>query len=306
MSAATTIQLLRCSTPLGAYGFDATHVHAIERWENVTPATPGDAAAPVGHLGETPVFSLAQLLAPSHATPRAQGPVLLFDGFGLQVDRVARPATLPRQALRRLPKPLRDECGPWQAVTRLDGELTICLAPEALASRFHASTTPAPTWTGLGEDAPWATPAPTGASRLLCFRPPGDARDAFFGVSYRQAIEITNLASFTALRTAHPCLAGLMDWRDRAVPVVQLDAMLGLAAGACPPLNTRVVVVRGGPTRELLAFPAGTLAPVDLPLDGDTTVQAVLDSPSPYIRAAYQLAQGALFIPDLERIAGAA
>jgi chemotaxis signal transduction protein len=291
-----SLQILRCLVENGAYGFDTAQVRAIHRWESVQPP---QAEGEIGRVGVAPVYPLARLLGLTTGPVSSQGPVLLLDGFGVQVDRVSRPAAVAWQDLRRLPRLVRQEGGCWQAVTRVDGELTLCLSPEAIdpgPKRRQPVALPA-----IGEDPAWP-PATSGeTNKLLCFLPPAEDRETFFAVSYRQAIEVTNASRFTRIRTVSPCIAGVMDWRDRAVPVIDHEAMLGLAGGRVTRVD-RVLVVRTPRTRELLAFPAGTLAPIDLPLPEDATVTRTLDPPSAYVRAAYGLSDGFLFVPDLERL----
>lgn len=295
-----SLQLLRCHVDSGAYGFAAARVQGVHRWESVTPCAASGPAGCIGQLGQTPVFPLTFLLGLDEEAVPSGGPVLLLDRFAVQVDRVSRPAQVPLSEFRRLPLPVRHNAGRVQGLARIDGELTLCLSADGLGPVAERSQEEAiPEWP---VDEPWLADMGGDTRRLLCFLPPGADDKAFFAVSYRQVAEIAQNLTLTRMRTASPCLAGLVNWRNRAVPVVDLAALVGL--GPAPLVDvSRVLIARSPRTSELFAFPASHLGPVSLPLPEDSSVSQILQPPTPFIRAAYGLSDGFLFVPDLEKLA---
>ena len=294
-----SLQLLRCHVDSSAYGFDATRVQGVHRWESVASRHAPEPVGCIGLLDQRPVFPLTFLLGLDEEAAPSQGPVLLLDGFAVQVDRVSRPAQVPVSEFRRLPLPVRHNAGRVQGLARIDGELTLCLSADGLGPVEERSQSEAfPAWPA---DEPWLADMGGDTGRLLCFLPPGADDKAFFAVSYRQVAEIAQNLTLTRMRTANPCLAGLVNWRDRAVPVVDLAALVGV--GPAPKVDvSRVLIARSPRTSQLFAFPASHLAPVSLPLPEDSTVSQILQPPTAFIRAAYGLSDGFLFVPDLEKL----
>ena len=292
-----SLQLLRCHLAAGAYGFAATAVRGVHRWESATARNPDLPAGCIGLLDQTPVYPLPYLLGLQEEAVAGAGPVLLLDGFAVQVDRVSRPVTVPLSDFRGLPRPLRDTGGRIQGLARLAGELTLCLNPDALSP--GAAATAPPNWP---PDEPWAATAAGDTPRLLCFLPPDSGERTYFGISFRQVLEVAQGLPFTRLHSANSCVTGLVDWRSRAVPVVDMAALAGAGASAGVNLS-RLLIARSPRTRELFAFPAEHLAPVAFPLAEDSMVSRNIPPPSPFIRGAYTIDDGFLFVPDLEALA---
>jgi len=297
------LQLLRCQVASSAYAFDARHIHAIHRWESVEPASPASGA--IGTLHGKPVYRLAQLLGlDDHAAPATAastpGPVLLLDSCALQVDNVSRPLPVAESGLRRLPLPAQSVQRHIRGLARIEGELTLLLDPQQIHPARSGPAAPPP-WPS---DQPWHAATSGATEKLLCFTPTAHDLSTYLAVSYRQAVEVALGLKLTRLRCGQPWLAGLTDWRQRAVPVVDFAGLLGYPS-TTPTDTSRLLIVRSSRRGELFAFPATQVAPLPLPLSDDTTLVKTLDPPSPYIRAAYELVDGYLFLPDLDKLASA-
>lgn len=291
---APPLHLLRCHLAANAYAFDASKVRAIHRWESVQ-REPQSAGA-IGVLAGKPVYPLARLLGLDEDAAASEGPVLLLDDCAIQVDRISRPAPVAESGLRCLPRPALAAHGRVHGLARIDGELTLLLDPARL--RDPSGAPAVPPWPA---DEAWSAPASSTTDKLLCFLPPGHGTQTYFAVSYRQAVEVAQGLTLRRLRSGEPWLAGLVDWRDRAVPVVDLAGLLGI--GPSPTVETaRVLIARSPRSGELFALPATQLAPLPLPLGDDSMVLETIDPPTPFVRAAYALTEGFLFIPDLERL----
>lgn len=290
------LQMLRCHVESNAYGFDAAAVRAIHRWENVEPQA--DTPGAIGTLAGKPVYPLARLLGLDDDAAATQGPVLLLTDYAIQVDKVSRPTAVAHTELRSLPVPARVAHDRVSGLARVEGELTLLLDPTRLVTYQTGSKAAAPAWPA---DEPWHFGLSTATDKLLCFLPPGQNEETYLAVSYRQAIEVAQNLTLSRLRANPPWLAGLVDWRERAVPVVDVAGLLGLTP-AQPPDVSRALIARAPRSGELFAFPATHLAPLPLPLSEDTMVVKSIDPPSPYVRAAYLLTEGYLFLPDLDRL----
>jgi chemotaxis signal transduction protein len=195
--------------------------------------------------------------------------------WALLVDRVSQVIQIPADRVAPLPPIVVNPSADYfKGVIRLDGELTLFLSPE----RLHDSTgspqhTDAPQSPeprpepveGPSADSPveveaGLAPAPrpptasAGSQRhsraqIVIFsiaEPHPGERVLSFGLSISQVPEIVEPIPVTPVPAAPAFVLGLVNWRDRPVPVVDLAGSLGLAPGENLSANgwSRLVVAR--------------------------------------------------------------
>jgi chemotaxis signal transduction protein len=309
---------------------------ASRRGEHVEPS----GYDPVGWLpadeGTVPVFSLADLLGrPSKKSNALQRVVVLnpspfpspveeseretqTDGRGpwaLLVDRVSQVIQVPADRIATLPPiVVNPSAAYFENVLKLDQELVLLLSPQGL----HPQSPPSP----LSSPSPVLQSPPSslqskasGRGQIVVFstaEPQPGEQILSFGLSISQVPEILSPLPLTSVPAAPDFVLGLVNWRDRPVPVVDLTTRLGLAASR-PPGQTRLIIARdrglvpssspgetntgtlvGFPVRpatRLLRLPiAHRLCRLSLPLDQSLT------------RGIVELENEVLVIPDVRTI----
>jgi chemotaxis-related protein WspB len=117
---------------------------------------------------------------------------------------------------------------------------------------------------------------------------------ASFAVDFRRIVEVTPLAKLRPLPHAPAYLAGLLHYRGRVLPVVNVNRLLG-AAPSEPRLSTRIILVEPAPGRPLLGLLAERVSDLKRTADSpaDSPVFASADAPylGPVVEADGELLQ---------------
>lgn len=278
------MHVIQCAIGNERYAFDMSWVRTIQRTGTLlmSPQTKSEDAGFVGWLssneGDIPVFDMAHRLqrpfsmvvnspqqrililpAPTPTTPgwTAQG-----QPWGLLVDQVSQVLEISGDSFAPLPAiAANPQTNFFEGVIKLDDRLLLFLSPEWL----HPDMSPP----SNGKDGSAVTtnelpaldhftPQPqntatNGKSRnsgrlMICStgdQLPSTERPIRYGFSVIQIVEIINPTPATPVPTAPPYVLGLINWRNRPVPVVDLPQRIGLA----PSLNntySRYAVVHDG------------------------------------------------------------
>jgi len=302
-----TLRLIRCDTADETYGLDMSWVRSIQRTDRLRrnpraegPSTPrqardnaGSGHSPVGWLpgkeGDIPVFSLASQLgrpSPTKEGGALQRIVVLNAGprpWALLVDRVSQVIQVSADHVVPLPPVVVNPSTDYFAgVIKLDEELILFLSPERLhpdASlsagrpvREAASSSPGPI---LSTRSPTAS---AGGQRrrhgqivVFSIAEPHPGEQALsFGLSISQVPEILEPLPLIPVPAAPAFVLGLVNWRDRPVPVIALAGRLGLAPEATPSTNgrTRLIIARDKSYAQPVPSPA--LSPVEGVVEGSS------------------------------------
>jgi purine-binding chemotaxis protein CheW len=231
--------------------------------------------------GAVPVFSLADLLGrPSKKSNALQRIVVLnpppfpspveesegetqTDGRGpwaLLVDRVSQVIQVPADRVAPLPPiVVNPSAAYFENVLKLDQELILLLSPQGLYSQSlipnlqSLSSSPHSPSLILQSPPSLLSPPPlslqsktSGRRHIIVFstaEPQPGEQTLSFGLSISQVPEILSPLSLTPVPAAPDFVLGLVNWRDRPVPVVDLTTRLGLAASR-PPGQTRLIIAR--------------------------------------------------------------
>ena len=334
-SGSNRLRLALCDAGHDRYLVDFSDVTSIQQ-SNVISRMP-TAERPDGGLataqGEVPIFSLAQRLgaAPSEATRQ----YCLIAGnaaarWGLLVDRVHHADDCDAQELVALPGNLQSEwCrhgliradktsskeavseSPEQAHSETQtSRLRLVLRVGALHPEFsfrseshHGNSTHEP----LACDAASLNAAARRQSvrQLLSFglTDAGLAGGSIrIGLNATQVAEILAPPQLTRLPHAGPAILGMVAWRGRAVPVVDLAAKLGLTLRRRQQ-PTRLIITR---TQDVAAPWIGFLSSADIRTDRanlDMARQCEDHSARPdSLLGAFHLGDSTVLIPDLHRV----
>jgi len=227
-----------------------------------------------------------QVGSPPHP-PHSWGGVEGGQPWALLVDRVSRVIQVPADRVVPLPPIVVNPSADYfKGVIKLNEELILFLAPE----RLHpdASLPPTPPQAGGSEGRPQAggsegeareaaspssRPPTVGAGgqrrshgQIVVFSiaesHPAE-RTLSFGLSISQVPEILDPLPMIPVPAAPAFVLGLVNWRGRPVPVINLARRLGLAPEAAPSANGR--------THLIIARDKSYVLPVSNPAEGDSS-----------------------------------
>jgi chemotaxis signal transduction protein len=136
---------------------------------------------------------------------------------------------------------------------------------------------------------------------LFSAHPDGRQGATLFGLSLAQVEEVLRAGAVTPVPGAGGGLLGVVLWRDRVVPVVDLARRAGLAPPAAGPPG-RLLVVRGVRRPGRVAFPVRADLRVEpLPLPSRAWADGPRLSPLAAL-GVFELAAGTVVVPDVDRI----
>ena len=300
----TTLKLLRCQLGQRAIAVESSSVHSVHRGDTVQPwPHRSDVAGRVNVEGRAvTVYRPDALLGFPTTLPTSQmsAVVLRSDrGFwGLLVDRVSQMLV---SADRRFPLPSQSAAnGRFDAMIQANDEMLALLAPG------QYGTEPAPRATRPSPAVSRKRPAGAhkrrvAQQRILIFSTgvtPVGSRPIVFGASITQVAEILETPTLLHLPGAHEHLEGVVNWRERAVEVVDLAAALGLRRDRGVARNRLLVLRAPGTTQpvgvqvcqsiEMLRLPTPHVESArDLPVDRTRIMRIV------------ELRQATLIVPNL-------
>jgi chemotaxis signal transduction protein len=233
----------------------------------------------LGAEPEAPVYDLSVLLGLPPTRPGRETTVVLYGcqsaASGLLVEAVIRTEVAAASVLAR-PRLLdRPDLAAWAGAISVEGDLVPWLDP----SRLHADLAACgPPREARAPAARRPLPRPPGAPApaIVTFEALGEAdgrgsdrgAGSSFALSLSQVVEVVDLAAPVPLPGGPGFLLGLVEWRGRAVPVVDLSVLLdGLPRGSAAP--RRAIIARTlDPTDCVALAAAGEIRMRRLPLAG--------------------------------------
>ncbi|CAG1769627.1 partial Chemotaxis protein CheW, partial [uncultured bacterium] len=270
-----TLRFIRCSVQDESYGIDMTWVRSIQRSDQLKREA-GDNGS-VGWLpsreGNIPVYDLANRLGRAANPFNSQGRIIILNllatgtmsvatrgtrPWALLVDHVSQVIQIPMDRLIPLSAVAAHSLSNYfRGVIRLEEALVLFLAPEQLhPDAPPRAEQPASYSVQLepGTNHPTNGNAPSGTQKarrekqILLFsttEPLPGARALSFALSITQVPEILNAVPLTRVPGAPSFVLGLVNWRNRPVPVIDLNMRLGLPSSTSS-LNgrSRLLIVR--------------------------------------------------------------
>ena len=266
------------------------------------------------------------VLHPPASLPQAEGAASLpftLEGseggqpWALLADDVSRVIQIPADRLVPLPPVVVNPSADYfKGVILLNGRLTLFLAPE----RLHPDSLPNANGPVREAKSPDPTSSPstrsgtTGAEgarrtrgQVLVFHttePDRAEHTLAFGLSISQVPEILGSLPVTPVPGAAAFVLGLVNWRGRPVPVIDLDRCLGFGSSLADG-RTRLVIARdtGRPGKSTwIGFPARpAIQLLRLPVLHEPSSRSLSIDPT-LIRGVVELEGETLIIPDLHTI----
>lgn len=310
-----TLRLIRCGLADETYGLDTTAVLNIHRAEYLrADGVPEGAVGRLPHAqGDLAVYSLAQRLRRPSPPAEALRHIVVLNAqpqpWGLLVERVSPITPVPARCLEPLPASLGTSAACcFRGAVKLERGLMLVLAPE----RLHPDAPPAPGAEPVRkeeggrrkeEPSPFILPERPrpGSRQLVLFStaaPAREKRPLSFGVSTTQVADILEPPPLVPVPGTPADILGLVNWRDRLVPVLDLASRLGLPASGVPE-HARLLIVRGTAGAGLLGFlvcPA--IRVLRLPVACQPSDRGLPLEPS-YLRGVVELRGETLVIPNV-------
>lgn len=313
----TSLRVARCSIGHEKYFVDLGGVASIQQ-SNVVRQLP-TAEQPIGQLdtaqGPIPVFSLSLLLHGEFQTLSSRAYCLIIhrDGrrWGLMVDHIQQSTELTDDRLMRLPHDLHAD---WcvgaalsdESVPTNDRRILLVLNPAAIDGQspltFSTRATAADRATEFV-----ASRTVTSVRQLLLFelaRETDSAARTSLAFNSAQVMEISGSRSVTPLPHAPTGVLGLIEWRGRSVPLLNLSTTLGLPEHTSSRL-TRFVIVRRAQSDEFIAFVAPSTIRTQVLEQNQTTRRNDLNLDESRFFGAFSIGDETLLVPNLDRILSA-
>ena len=125
-----------------------------------------------------------------------------------------------------------------------------------------------------------------------------------YGLSITQVVEVLYPLPLIPVPAAPEYVLGLVNWRNRVVPIIDLNARLGLVSTDAVTLTnpSRLIIVRGLNDNELVGFfIQPTMRTVELPIPHRPLTQDVAVDPSG-VWGIFQLNEETLIVPNIQDI----
>ncbi len=263
-----------------------------------------------------PVFDLAERLH----RPSAGAPNPLHDGFtllinaaepfGLRVDRIVGNLEVPLSNIVPLPHIIEPGVEKrFKGIVKREDKWLLCVDGGTLRRLPPGRILPVNQAARAVMSAPATTPAPhhkTG--QIMLFSPAqnldesSELQPMVFGLSLTQVQEISNLLPILPIPSAPHYVFGVTNWRDLLIPIIDLQARLGLSQTPVSPNQidpkSRLLIARapsgwlGVPINpQVKAFP--------LPIPYQPNQQS-LSLERELVLGIFDLEGSPLVIPDLE------
>jgi len=315
------LRYIRCTAGDETFALDMDAVYSIQRSDNLQydPLAP----AAIGWFPlrdeRVPVYLLSERLGMSKNGQSAAGRVVLMSPlpgqvamWGLAVDQVSQVFTTNLEALSPLQAALCTGSDRYfSAVLRQADNLYLMLEPaslhpdrsvsvapkhyqHSLASQLSAN--PVQHFSGVGS-------AQTQQKQLIVFSLPGVEEGLQFGLSITQVLEILAPLPVIGLPGAPDYILGLVNWRDRPVPLVDLPVRLGLAASA-EPGSPRLMIVRDASRKQDQIFGflvRPNIQMLRLPVDY-RAVGTKFEIPKKYVKGIVEIQDQITILPDISKV----
>jgi|GEM_PF-1222274 len=295
--------------------------------------------------GDIPVFDLAGHLGRSSSSREVNAqqriivlpsPVPFTRGkadegrpWALLVDQVSQVMQISEDRFQPLPWIVTNPTTNYfEGIVRLEDTLILLLSPEWLhpnAPAAHETTSQAPqeqaaqhlAQNGRAKAIDLSIPplpqqdgpANSKGGRIMVFstaKAEPDDRPLSFGLSITQVPEVLRPLPLIPVPAAPPFVLGLVNWRNRPVPIIDLDARLGLKRdpGLSSNGQSRLMIARGTGQNALVGFfirPA--VQTFSLPIAHRPTTRT-LAVDSTLVRGMVELKNETLIIPNVPAILG--
>lgn len=259
------VEIMRCSVGSQQFGIVRSKVQSVQHGNRVTVVSAEKdsfEAVIKTSEGDLPVLRLGDFMQQQSTLPLPdQRLLILRSSWGLWcllVDEVTQAELVATSAIVPLPRVASNSL--VGDVLREEGSVLLMLSPD----NIHPNAMLSGMRDGQlasGKEPPIAgrSAAPDGKSHLVLFRMPGaDSDDASYaiGLTPKQIDEVLRSVKLQPVPTAPDFLDGVITWRGKMVPVMNLGKRLGITekdANASSG-HRRIVVAHGTDPNKLIAF----------------------------------------------------
>ena len=302
-----TVVLCLCEAAGGTFALPAAYVRAIHSPDRVRPGDePGGPPILKVDGGELPAYDLAERLGLPPAPPgpdrRAIGLKSRLGAWALVVDSMSQPFVTERSKLFSVPRVLYAGAAPFDGVLPVEGRFVFVLAPE----RFHPkalAAPPVPERRAPRRPTRLARGARRGRLVLVTLpTPETEGPPVVVGLSVTQICEIVDDLAVMPIPGIREHVAGLAQWRDSLVSVVDLGAWLGLGRGDA--IGARHVVITKVPgTTERVGIPVlPGIRTIQLPVEHEPATGDLGGVDETLLLGAFDVPGSRLLIPDLRQV----
>ena len=328
----STLRFIRCTVQEESYGLDMAWVRSIQRADQLKRNVGEEGC--VGWLPSReeniPVYDLASRLGRVSGPLNMQGRIVILNPltthskspsshpWALLVDRVSQVAQIPLSGLTPLPMIAAHSLSRYfRGVIQMGEEIVPFLAPEQLhpdappyVEPVVRQPIPAVNHLKGGTSSPASsTKRLHHEKQILLFtttESAPDERALAFALSITQVPEILNMMPITHVPGAPSFVLGLANWRNRPIPVIDLNARLGLPPSSLP-LNAhmRLLIVRSPNESGTDVFAGLVIQPkvraVRLPM-ASQPCRSTLPIESRLLSGIVNLEKETVAIPDLAHV----
>ncbi|MDH3346843.1 MAG: chemotaxis protein CheW [Desulfobulbaceae bacterium] len=334
-------RLVRCNVNEESYFMEMTLIRSIQRIERLrlyrSDVDDRGLAKPEGALGyvtvqegNVPVFSLAKLLGRPLLrkgskqdlslkrivvlSARNERDGLKSEGVAVLVDRVSQVVHIEQEHILSLPHLFKSiGVNSFSGVVSEGESMTLLLSPDELmaSSSEHAkqktSVNPFSAKSaivGRGEQGEISRSSQKGKGRLLIFSTERDL-DVSLCLSISQVSEIMRQVEMIPVPLAPGYLYGIIKWRNKAVPVVDLGYLLGLKRVKDNGIKAeqRLMIARGASADSLIGFPVNSdIRAQNLPADY-THCERPVALNHELVHTIVEMNQETLVMPDISLVA---
>ncbi|MEW6735269.1 MAG: chemotaxis protein CheW [Acidobacteriota bacterium] len=312
------LRLLHCAIGTHSYGIDLAYIQSIQRGELLQWNREKD--GPIGWLAtrqnRIPVFSLALQLKGELPLGKPTGLILVLNSkprqWALMVEQLL--GIVEVEKIHKLPAVANNSGLNFFKGVVISGERMLLyldpdhLHPEAMANSYRQAQKivslprrpKAANSNGNSDKA--ETKHNTGKGRIMLFDiDTSNAQSVLFGLSVTQVCEILSPLPLISVPGSPDYILGLVNWRDRPVPIIDLNARLGLERSSLL-ANDRFLIARSSTNNEWVGFAIqSNIKMQDLPIAYRSCTRNIALDHS-LIRGLFELQDRLLVIPDIDTL----
>ncbi len=313
------LRFIRCWTADEAYGLAMGWVRSIHRTDLLTHNLADDGAIGMLVVNEerVPIYSLAtQLGLGARKQAQTARIIILNDplrSWGILVDRVSQVMEVPSGQVTPIPAvAINPAHNYFMGVIHQEDELLLQLAPERLypESSLVEGVIDTPTHVrateinslGLNDVAEMTIGGNGRHKQIIIFFLPGEEKTMAFGLSIFQISEIIEPLPLIPIPNAPKYVLGLVNWRNRPVPIINLGQRLGLAGKVSGNGRERLMITRSPNEDALAAFLVQpNIQVLHLPLPHQPKQEPPFVDHT-FTKGYVQLSDKTLIVPDIKAL----
>ncbi|HZS44318.1 MAG TPA: chemotaxis protein CheW [Blastocatellia bacterium] len=308
-------RLIRCVVGSETYCLKLDLIRSIERVDRLQRNFgSGDLVGWVpGNDSKTPVFSLASRLNMTKPMLQLEDRIIVVsiedESWGLLVDQVSDVLEVHNEDIYPLHSVFAGAANYFESIAWMADQFRLCLAVDRLCLEGSRKPIPPPVLPALPRISGASNiAAPKGKGQILMFTPAKSAVPNWvLAVSLTQVMEVLEPLSITRVQGAPDYVLGFVNWRHNPVPVIDLNARLGLGAPAAKTeslskTDCRLLIARAASTPQLCGFliqPNSKTQSLPIPhepLSEDLPIARM------WTKGIFELENETLVVPDLDRL----